>query len=85
MLLPVERLSRNTESMGLDESESRSLVDVNLRKTRREIPSDAIAVKNTQIVKFNKATTISAFMVDTAPDIKQIRTRGARLRTIFNT
>ena len=84
MLLPVDKQSRNMESTGFDLIPSRSLVEVNRLNTSLEIPSDAIAVKKTHIVKFSKATIISALIVETAPAIRQISTSGARLRTILS-
>ena len=85
MLLPVDRLNRKTESTGFTEISERSDVDVKRRKISLEIPSDAIAVRKTQIVKFRRATTISALIVETAAEIRQMRTRGARLSTILKT
>ena len=50
---------RKTESTGLDVNEERSFDVVKRRKTSLEIPSEAIAVRKTHIVKLRRATTIS--------------------------
>ena len=81
----MDRLNRKTESTGFTEIPERSDVDVKRRKISLEIPRDAIAVRKTQIVKFRRATTISALIVEIAAEIRQMRTRGARLSTILKT